>query len=97
MVHNNHNHKTEHFGEIYENYYLKQKFANKQNTVNIQGEVHEKLPPIEDYAKDGGEELLPRCIAFRIQIFNDSIEIRLKNAVHPGKKFLTASFNVIVY
>ena len=36
---------------------------------------------------------LPRCIAFELQIFNDSIGIRLKNAVHLGKKFLTTIFS----
>ena len=40
---------------------------------------------------------LPRCIAFELQIFNDSIGIRLKNAVHLGKKFLAAIFSAILY
>ena len=35
------------------------------------------LTLIEDCAKDGGEEFLPRCIAFELQIFDDSIAIRL--------------------
>ena len=34
---------------------------------------------------------------FELRIFNDSIGIRLKNAVHLGKKFLAAIFTVIVY
>ena len=41
---------------------------------------------IDDCTKDGGEEVLPRCIAFKLQIFNDSIGDRLKSAVHVGKK-----------
>ena len=51
---------------------------------------------IDDYAKDGGDELLPRCIAFELRILNDSAGIRLKNAVHHGKnkKFLAAIFSV---
>ena len=40
---------------------------------------------------------LPRCIAFELRIFNGSIGIRLKNAMHLGKKFLAAIFSVIVY
>ena len=40
---------------------------------------------------------LPRCIAFELQIFNDSIGIRLKNAVHLGKKFLAAILSAILY
>ena len=43
---------------------------------------------IEDCAKDGGEDLFRRSIAFELQIFNDSIGIRLKNAVHLGKNHL---------
>ena len=34
---------------------------------------------------------------FQLQIFNDSIGIRLKYAVHLGKKFLAAIFSAIVY
>ena len=52
---------------------------------------------IEDCAKDGSDEFLPRCIAFELQIFTDSIGIRLKNAVHLGKKILAAIFSAIVY
>ena len=40
---------------------------------------------IEDCVKDGGEEFLPRCIAFEFQIFDDSMGIRLKSAVYLGK------------
>ena len=40
---------------------------------------------------------LPRCIAFELQIFNDSIVVRLKNAVHLGKKFLAAIFSAIIF
>ena len=40
---------------------------------------------------------LPRCTAFELQIFNETIGIRLKNAVHLGKKFLAAIFSAIVY
>ena len=39
---------------------------------------------------------LPRCIAFELQIFNDCMGIRLKIAVHLGKKFLAAIFSAIV-
>ena len=51
---------------------------------------------MHDYAKDGGEKLLPRCIAFALGILDDSTGIRLKNAMHLGKRFLTAIFSVIV-
>ena len=52
---------------------------------------------IEDCAKDGGKEFLPRCIAFELQIFNNTIGIPLKNAVHLGKKVLAAIFSAILY
>ena len=52
---------------------------------------------IDDCAKDGGEELLPRCVAFDLWIFNDSIGIRSKSATRLGKKFLTDIFSVIIY
>ena len=52
---------------------------------------------MDDYAKDGGEELLRRCIVFLYQIFNDSIEIRLNNAMHLGKTLLAGIFSAIVY
>ena len=32
-----------------------------------------------------------------LQFSNDSIGIRLKSAVHPGKKFLATIFSAIVY
>ena len=46
---------------------------------------------IEDCAKDGGEEFLPRYVAFELQIVTDSIGIRLKNTVHLGKNSLPPS------
>ena len=52
---------------------------------------------IDDYAKDGGEELLPRCTAFFNRIPTESLWIRNSNAMHLGKKFLAAIFSVIVY
>ena len=52
---------------------------------------------IDNYAKDGGEELLPRCIAFELRMLNDCMGIRLENAVDLGRKFLAAIFSVIVY
>ena len=52
---------------------------------------------IDDYAKDGGKELFTKMHAFELRILNDSIGIRLKNAVHLGKKFLAAIFSVMVY
>ena len=39
---------------------------------------------------------LLRCIAFELRILNDSIEVRLKNAVYLGKKLPAAIFSVIV-
>ena len=39
---------------------------------------------------------LPRGFAFELQNFNDSMGIRLKTAVHLGKKFLAAIFSAIV-
>ena len=41
--------------------------------------------------------LLPRCAAFELQIFNESIGIRLMNAVHLSKKFLATIFNAMRY
>ena len=52
---------------------------------------------IDDYAKDGGEELLPRCITFFNRIPTELLRIRNMNAMHLGKKFLAAIFSVIVY
>ena len=39
---------------------------------------------IDDRAKDGGKEFLPRCIAFFNRIPIESSTIRNKNAVHLG-------------
>ena len=47
--------------------------------------------------KMAAKNFLPRCIAFEVQIFDDSIGIQLKNALHLGKKFLTAIFSAILY
>ena len=52
---------------------------------------------IDDYAKDGGEELLPRCNAFFNRIPIESLKIRNSNTMHHGKKFLAVIFSVIVY
>ena len=52
---------------------------------------------IDDYAKDGGEELFTKMHCVLIANPNDSIGIRLENAVHLGKEFLAAIFSVIVY
>ena len=41
--------------------------------------------------------LLSICIAFEVQMFNDSIGIRLKSALDLGKKYLVAIFSAIVY
>ena len=51
---------------------------------------------IEDYAKDDGEYFLPRRIAVELQIFKDSIGIRLKNEVHLGTRFLVTIVCAIV-
>ena len=50
-----------------------------------------------DHLTDACEEHLSRCIAFSSWIFNDSIGIRVKNAMHLGKKLLAAVFHVIVW
>ena len=39
----------------------------------------------DDYAKDGGEEGFTNMHCIRITEINDSIGIRLKNAMHLGK------------
>ena len=52
---------------------------------------------IEDCAKDGGEEFFTEVHCVRITNLKDPIGIRLKNAVHLGKKFLAAIFSAIVY
>ena len=51
----------------------------------------------EDCAKDSGEEFFTEMYCVRITNLKDSIGIRLKNAVHLGKKFLAAIFSAIVY
>ena len=55
------------------------------------------MEAIHDYAKDGGEEFLPRCFAFYNRIPIDSLTIPDSNAMHLGKMFLAAIFSVIVY
>ena len=47
--------------------------------------------------KMAARNFLPRCIAFELQIFTDSIGIQLKSAVHLGKKVLAAIFSAILY
>ena len=45
------------------------------NDIHL-GKIHHIIViSIDDYAKVGGKELLPRCIAFELRIFNDSIGI----------------------
>ena len=51
---------------------------------------------IDNYAKDGSEELLPRSIAFFNRIPIESLRIRNENAMHLSKKFLVAIFSVMV-
>ena len=45
----------------------------------------------------GGEEFFTKDALRSNRESNDSIGIRLKNAVHPGKKFLITIFSAIVY
>ena len=52
---------------------------------------------IDDYAKDGGEELFTKMHRVLIPNLDDSIGIQLKNAMHLGDKFNAAIFSVIVY
>ena len=52
---------------------------------------------IDNYAKDGDEEFLPRCNAFVNRIPVEPLRIRNKNAMHLGKKFLAAIFTLITY
>ena len=52
---------------------------------------------IDDCAKDGCEEFFTEMHCVRITNLEDYIGIRLKNAVHLGKKFLAAIFSAIVY
>ena len=51
---------------------------------------------IQDYAKDGARNFLPRYITFELFIVNYSIGIRLQNEMHLGKIFL-AAFSVRFY
>ena len=48
-------------------------------------------------AKDGCEEFLTKMQCVRIANLQRYIGIRLKNALHLGKKFLAAIFSAIVY
>ena len=41
---------------------------------------------MDDYAKDGGEQFLPRCTAFFNRIPTESLRIRIKNAMRLSKK-----------
>ena len=52
---------------------------------------------IEDCAKDGGEEFFTEmhCVFNRIPI--ESLKICTSNAMHLGKKFLTAIFSAVLY
>ena len=52
---------------------------------------------IEYCAEDGCEEFFTEMHRVRITNLNDSIGIRLKSAVHLGKKFLTSISSLIVY
>ena len=52
---------------------------------------------IDDYAKDGGEEFLPRCIAFYNRIPIDSLTILLQTQFDLGNALLAAIFSAIVY
>ena len=56
-----------------------------------------RMITIDDYTKDGGKEFLSRCTVFYLQIPNNSVGIRLKNAMHLGRKFLAAIFSAIVF
>ena len=38
----------------------------------------------DDCTKDGGDKLFTKMHCCRIRVFNDSLGIRLKNAVHLG-------------
>ena len=58
---------------------------------------HCTVTAIEDCAKDGGEEFFTEMHCVRITNLKDSIGIRLKNAMHLGKKILPAIFSAIVY
>ena len=51
----------------------------------------------DDYAKTGGEEFLPRCIAFFNRIPKESLIIPNSHATHIGTTFLAAIFSVIVF
>eukprot|EP00112_Aurelia_sp_Birch-Aquarium-sp1_P006260 Seg1693.16 transcript_id=Seg1693.16/GoldUCD/mRNA.D3Y31 product="P2Y purinoceptor 6" protein_id=Seg1693.16/GoldUCD/D3Y31 len=55
----------------------------------------ELVPGLVKLLNDENKETItsgrgPRCIAFQLRIFHDSIGIRLKNAMHLGKKFFPA-------
>ena len=51
---------------------------------------------MDDYAKDGGEELFTRCAAFFDGVPMESLNIRNANAMDLGKTLLAAIFSVIV-
>ena len=52
---------------------------------------------LDDYAKDGGEALLPKCTAFELGNFNEAIGVRLLNAIYLSKRILVAIFSMILY
>ena len=53
--------------------------------------------PIDDCAKDGGEEFFTDYTAFFNRIPIESLKICNSNAMHLGKKFLAASFGAFPY
>ena len=52
---------------------------------------------MDDCAKDGIVEVLPEYNAFELGLLNESMGIRLWNAMQLGKKFLAAVFSTIMY
>ena len=57
-----------------------------------------KISTIDNHAKDGGKGLFTKihCVPY-LNSYIESLKISNSNAMHRGKKFLTAIFGAIVY
>ena len=65
--------------------------AGWKKPINVHAKIsfsktnHLQDNEIDDYAKDGGEEFLPKCTAFFNRIPLESLKICNSNAMHIGK------------
>ena len=92
--------QRKHFLKLGFNNFLKQRFFAFRIEIGFDNSgdlVFNSWLPIDDCAKDGGEEFLPSFTAFFNQIPIELLKICNSNVVHLGKKFLSAIFSAILY